>query len=85
MQGKKPSKILSLHQKEVSAKEKFNLDRKLTKRFDNMTNYFATSHYYSKKNPLLKSHPRYSNEIVNHLFSIVLIGIGCLIEYIRHT
>ena len=50
MQGKKSSKIPSLLQKGVLAKEKFNLDRKLRKKFANMTNYFATSHYYSKKN-----------------------------------
>ena len=50
MQGKNPSKIASLLQKGILAKEKFNLDRKLGKTFDNMTNYFATSYYYLKKN-----------------------------------
>ena len=80
MQGKKPSKIPSLLQKGILAKEKFKLHLKLGKTFDNMTNYFATSHYYSKKNPLFKSHPRYSTKIVIHLFSSVLIGSGYLIE-----
>ena len=50
MQGKNPSKIASLLQKGILAKEKFSLDRKLVKTFDNMTNYFATSYYYLKKN-----------------------------------
>ena len=38
MQGKKPSKIPSILQKGILAKEKFNLDRKFGKTFDNMTN-----------------------------------------------
>ena len=80
MQGIKPSKVPSLLQKGILAKEKFNLDGKMRKIFDNMTNYFIDSHYYSKKNPIFKSHPLYSNKIVNHLFSGVLIGSGCLIE-----
>ena len=80
MQGKIASKIPSLLQKGILAKERINLDRKLGKIFDNVTNYFATSYCYSKKNPLLKSHPRYSNKVVQHLFSSVLVGSGSLIE-----
>ena len=80
MQGKIPSKIPSLLPKGILAKEKNNLDPKFGEIFDNMTNYFVTSYYYSKKNPLLKSHPRYSNKIVHHLFGSLLIGSGCLIE-----
>ena len=80
MQGKNPSKIASLIQKGILAKEKFSLDRKLGKTFDNMTNYFATSHYFSKKYPHLKSHSCCSNKIVNHSFSSVLIGSNCLLE-----
>ena len=80
MQGKIASKIPSLLQKGILAKERINLDRKLGKIFDNVTNYFATSYCYSKKHPLLKSHPRYFNKIVQNLFSSVLIGSGSLIE-----
>ena len=79
MQGKNPSKIPSLLQSGILANKKFNFDRKLGKLYDNMTNYFATSHYHSKNNPVFKSHPRYSNKIVNHLFSSALSGSGCLI------
>ena len=77
---KKTFENTSLLQKIILAKDKFNLDRKFRKTFDKMTNYFATSHYYAKKNPLFKTHPRYSNKIVNRLFSSVLIGSGCLID-----
>ena len=80
MEGKKPSKIPSRLQKGILAKEKFNLDQNLRKTFDNMTNHFSTSHNYSRKKLLFKSHTRYSNKIVNHFFSSALIGSDCLIE-----
>ena len=44
MQGEYFSKIPSLLQKEILAKENFNLGRKLRKTFDNMANHFANSH-----------------------------------------
>ena len=79
MQGKKPSKLPSLLRKGVLTKEKFNLDQKWEKYSTPWPIILPTLLLLKEEFPIQVT-SRYSNKIVNHLLSNVLIGSGCFIE-----